>query len=137
MDQGELELHCTLVASHTHTDTHQHWLSNDHRGIDYSKSEDELVNYSNKQDCGLPPLWSKFIQKKSFHFPSKMTLISVHCSLMGCVTTEMVILPLVSKLLFRKTVGEESKQVVGEGNVRVGGRLVFNAISTIQLLNRL
>lgn len=47
-------------------------------------------------------------------------LIYVHSSLMSCVTTEMVILPLVSKLLFRKTAGEEGKQVVEEGNVRVG-----------------
>lgn len=50
-----------------------------------------------------------------------MRFISVHCSLMGCGTMEMGILPLVSKLLFRKTVGEEGKQVVGEGNMRIGG----------------
>lgn len=44
----------------------------------------------------------------------------MHSSLMSCVTTEMVILPFISKLLFRKTVGEEGKQVVEEGNMRVG-----------------
>lgn len=68
----------------------------------------------------LTPLWNKSVQKKVIPFATKMMFIYVHSSLMSCVTTEMVILPLISKLLFRKTAGEEGKQVVEEGNMRVG-----------------
>lgn len=52
--------------------------------------------------------------------PAKITLICMRSSLMSSVSTEMVILPLSSEMLFRKTADEEGKQVVVEGNVRVG-----------------
>lgn len=95
-----------------------------------------LVNYSNKQDHSYHPCGVN-LPKKVIPFATKIMFIYVHSSLMSCVTTEMVILPLISKLLCRKTVGEENKQVVKGGNIRVGWWLVFNAIPNIQQLNRL
>lgn len=79
----------------------------------------------------------KNLSKNVIPFATKVMFIYVYSSLMSCVTTEMVILLLNSKLLCRKTVGDESKQVVKEGNMRVGWWLVFNAIPNIQQLNRL
>lgn len=66
----------------------------------------------------------------------------MYSSLTSCVTTEMVILPLISELLFRKTVGEEGKQVVEEGNMRVGQVISFqchsdnSATKQIVILNK-
>lgn len=77
------------------------------------------MNYSNKQDHSYHPCGVN-LPKKVIPFATKIMFIYVHSSLMSCVTTEMVILPLISKLLCRKTVGEENKQVVKEGNIRVG-----------------
>lgn len=55
-------------------------------------------------------------KSKKFSFKNEIHL----CALLA-VAPQMGILPQVSKLLFRKTVGEEGKQLVGEGNMRVGG----------------
>lgn len=139
-DQGELELYCTLVASYTrvHACIHKHRLGIDHQGIDYTKrGADGSFWITVTSRIALTPLWNKSAQKKVIPFATKMMFIYVHSFLMSCVTTEMVILPLLGKLLFRKTAGEEGKQVVEEGNMRVGWWLVFNAIPTIQQLNRL